>query len=55
MARKLDIDNGGNTAWGDAHKSEMKDLFDLECFDIKSIQSGFFQEMTTRKHADNHL
>jgi hypothetical protein len=36
MARKLDIDNR-NTAWEDAVKSEMKDLFDLECFDIKSI------------------
>jgi hypothetical protein len=36
MARKLDIDNG-NTAWEGALKSEMRDLFNLECFDIKSI------------------
>jgi hypothetical protein len=36
MARKLDIANG-NTAWEDALKSEMKDLFNLECFDIKSF------------------
>jgi hypothetical protein len=26
-----------NTAWEDALKSEMKDLFNLECFDIKSF------------------
>jgi hypothetical protein len=37
--RKLDITNG-NTAWEDLLKSEMKDLFNLECFDIKSI--GYF-------------
>ena len=36
MARKLDINNG-NTAWEDALKSEMKHLFNLECFDIKSL------------------
>jgi hypothetical protein len=36
MARKLDIDNG-NTAWEDALKAEMKDLFDLEFFHIKSF------------------
>jgi hypothetical protein len=36
MARKLDIENG-NTVWEDALKSEMKDLFNLECFAIKSI------------------
>ena len=36
MARKLDIDNG-NTAWEDALKSERKDLFNLECFEIKSF------------------
>ncbi len=37
MARKLHIDNGKNTAWIDALKSEMKELFNLECFDIKSF------------------
>jgi hypothetical protein len=36
MARKLEIGNG-NPAWEDALKSEMKDLFNLECFDIKSF------------------
>jgi hypothetical protein len=36
MARKLDIDNG-NTTWEDALKSEVKDLFNLKCFDIKSF------------------
>jgi hypothetical protein len=36
MARKLDIKNG-NTAWEDALKSMMKDLFNLESFDIKSF------------------
>jgi hypothetical protein len=36
MARTLDINNG-NTAWEDALKSMMKDLFNLESFDIKSF------------------
>jgi hypothetical protein len=36
LARKLDIANG-STAWEDALKLEMKDPFNLECFESKSI------------------
>jgi hypothetical protein len=35
-ALQLDKDNdNGNNYWQDSIKSEMKDLFDLECFEIK--------------------
>jgi hypothetical protein len=49
MARKLAIANGNTACWEDALKSEMKNLFNLRCFDIKSVGSslgGDYQETT---------